>query len=119
MNRNRLVWGLAVLSVALGFGWASREFALAREGASTLGSQTLNVDQLNYTEATYQGAPVGKNGVYLIGDTPASSKFVTGRFVLAPGKTPHAPHTHVEEEIMIIESGDGEIFCDGKTTKVG
>ena len=36
-----------------------------------------------------------------------------------PGKTPHAPHTHVEEEIMIVESGRGEIFCDGKTTKVG
>jgi mannose-6-phosphate isomerase-like protein (cupin superfamily) len=44
---------------------------------------------------------------------------VTGRFILQPGKTPHAPHTHVEEEVMIVESGTGEIFCDGKTTKVG
>ena len=25
----------------------------------------------------------------------------------------------VEEEVMIVESGTGEIFCDGKTTKVG
>ena len=62
---------------------------------------------------------VGKNGVYLSGDTPASTKFATGRFILEPGKTPHAPHTHIEEEVMIIESGHGEIFCDGKTTKVG
>ena len=39
------------------------------------------------------------------GDTPASTKFVTGRFVLDPGKTPHPPHTHAEEEVMVIESG--------------
>jgi mannose-6-phosphate isomerase-like protein (cupin superfamily) len=114
-----MVWGLAILSVAYGSGWASREIVQAREKATTLDSQTLNVDHLKYAEATYQGAPVGKNGVYLAGDTPASSKFVTGRFILDPGKTPHAPHTHDEEEIMIIESGTGEIFCDGKTTKIG
>jgi mannose-6-phosphate isomerase-like protein (cupin superfamily) len=119
MNRSRLVWGLAILSVAYGSGWASREIVQAREKATTLDSQTLNVDHLKYTDATYQGAKVGKNGVYLAGDTPASSKFVTGRFILDPGKTPHAPHTHDEEEIMIIESGTGEIFCDGKTTKIG
>ena len=119
MNRNRLIWGLAILSVALGTGWASRELAAARQKASTLESQTLTVDHVKYGDAHYQGAKVGKNGVYLAGDTPASSNFVTGHFVLDPGKTPHAPHTHVEEEVMIVESGTGEIFCDGKTTKVG
>ena len=69
--------------------------------------------------ATDKGQTVGQNGVYLAGDTPASTKFVTGRFTLPAGKTPHDPHTHVEEEIMIVESGHGEILCDGKTTKVG
>ncbi len=44
---------------------------------------------------------------------------MTGRLVLDPGKTPHPPHTHVEEEIMVIEQGHGEIFVDGKITKVG
>ena len=68
---------------------------------------------------TDKGEAVGKNGVYIAGDTPASTKFVTGRFMLLPGKSPHAPHTHAEEEVMIIESGHGEIFCDGKTTKIG
>jgi mannose-6-phosphate isomerase-like protein (cupin superfamily) len=69
--------------------------------------------------ATDKGESVGENGVYIAGDTPASTKFVTGRFVLPPGKTPHAPHTHPEEEVMIIERGHGEIFCDGTTTKIG
>ena len=70
-------------------------------------------------EDRYEGKPVGHNGVYFKGDTPASPKSVTGRYVIDPGKSPHPPHTHVEEEVMIVESGLGEIFCDGKTTKVG
>ena len=40
-----------------------------------------------------------------------------GRFVLDAGQTPHAPHEHQEEEVMIIESGTGEIFCDGPGEK--
>src|SRR5262249_39076870 len=76
-------------------------------------------DQVKMNEYQYEGKPCGQIGLYVNGDTPASAKFVTGRFVLDPGKTPHPPHTHVEEEVMVVESGRGEIFCDGKTTKVG
>lgn len=65
------------------------------------------------------GAVVGRAGAYLSGDTAGTKNFITGRFVLEPGKTPHAPHRHAEEEVMVIESGTGEIFCDGKTTQVG
>ncbi len=77
-------------------------------------SGTINLDQVKMASFMDKGELVGKNGVYLSGDTPASTKFVTGRFVLEPGKSPHAPHAHAEEEVMIIESGHGEILCDGK-----
>ncbi len=66
-----------------------------------------------------RGSVVGKLGIYLAGETPESKNFVTGRLVLDAGKTPHPPHTHVEEEIMVIEQGTGEIEVDGKITKVG
>jgi mannose-6-phosphate isomerase-like protein (cupin superfamily) len=39
--------------------------------------------------------------------------------VLEPGSTPHPPHTHPEEEFMIVASGTGEIVCAGQTTQVG
>ncbi len=107
------------LAVALGLGWAFREVAFARERAKVLNSQTVNLDQVKMGPFEYDGKKVGEVGTYLEGDTPASRDFVTGRFVLAPGQTPHAPHRHVEEEVMIVEKGDGEIFCEGKTTKVG
>src|SRR5262249_42761616 len=112
-------WGIAVLALVLAAGWLCREVAFALERAAEVTSKTINLDQLQLDSFSDKGNLVGKNGVYLAGDTPASSKFVTGRFVLQPGKSPHPPHTHPEEEVMIIEGGQGEILCDGKTTKVG
>lgn len=106
-------------ALALGLGWTAREIAFARERADALKSATIPVGDVKMSDYSYEGKQVGKVGAYLSGDTPGSTKFVTGRFLLDPGQTPHAPHTHLEEEVMIVESGNGEIFCDGKTTKVG
>jgi mannose-6-phosphate isomerase-like protein (cupin superfamily) len=106
-------------ALALGLGWTWREVAFANRLADLVASQTVNVDKVEMKPFTYEDKLVGKVGVYVAGDTPGSSKFVTGRFVLEAGQTPHAPHTHAEEEVMVVEKGIGEIFCDGKTTKVG
>jgi mannose-6-phosphate isomerase-like protein (cupin superfamily) len=112
-------WGFAGLALVLAAGWLYREAAFARDGTRQVTSGTIHLDQVQMVTARDKGQPVGTNGVYLSGDTPGSTKFVTGRFVLPPGKSPHAPHTHPEEEVMIIESGHGEILCDGQTTKIG
>jgi mannose-6-phosphate isomerase-like protein (cupin superfamily) len=112
-------WGFAGLALILAAGWSYREVAFALDEGRRATSGTINLDQIEMRSFTDKGEAVGKNGVYLAGDTPASTKFVTGRFVLEAGKSPHAPHTHAEEEVMIIESGHGEILCDGKTTKIG
>ncbi len=112
-------WGFASLALVLAAGWSYREVAFALDEARRATSGTINLDQVEMKSFSDKGEPVGKNGVYLAGDTPASTKFVTGRFVLEAGKSPHAPHTHAEDEVMIIESGHGEILCDGKTTKIG
>ena len=109
----------SALALALATGWAAREVAHARTLAEHVKSGTINVDKVEMKDTLYEGKHVGKNGVYLMGDTPGSTKFVTGRFVIPAGKSPHPPHTHAEEEVMIVEAGTGEIFCDGKTTKVG
>jgi mannose-6-phosphate isomerase-like protein (cupin superfamily) len=109
----------SALALILGLGWATREIAFALESAEEVRSQTVTLERVAMKEYRYEGQPAGKIGLYVQGETPASTQFVTGRFVLDPGKTPHAPHTHAEEEVMIVESGRGEIFCDGKTTKVG
>lgn len=110
---------LAGLCAILALGWTAREVAHAREKADTLKSATIVLNEVKMSEYKDAGKAVGQAGAYLAGDTPGSTKFITGRFVLNPGQTPHPPHKHAEEEVMIIESGEGEIFCDGKTTKIG
>lgn len=108
------------VALMLALGWAAREVAHATERAAAAAvSKTVNLDEVKMEVSNYEGARAGELGIYVNGDTPASSNFVAGRFIIDPGKTPHLPHTHVEEEVMVIESGTGEIFCDGKTTKVG
>ncbi len=113
-----LPWTVALV---LALGWTTREAARALEAKTSAEpvSGTVTLDQVPMKEVRFQDVPVGKIGIYVNGETPSSTQFVTGRFVLDPGKTPHFPHTHLEEEVMIVETGNGEIFCDGKTTKVG
>jgi mannose-6-phosphate isomerase-like protein (cupin superfamily) len=106
-----------LLALAIGWGW--REAAHARERSKELASQTLGVNDLKMSVFKDGDAPVGHIGLYWQGETPGCSSLVTGRFVIDPGKSPHAPHVHDDEEVLIVESGHGEIICDGKTTKVG
>lgn len=108
-----------LVALALAVGWTAREIAFARERAELVKSQTVTLEQVKMEDFENAGQPAGQVGAYVAGETPASTKFVTGRFVLPPGKSPHPPHRHPEEEVMIIESGNGEIVCDGKTTPVG
>lgn len=110
---------LGGLALVLACGWAAREVAFARERAGMVSSGTVTLDRVEMGDYRADGQLVGSAGTYFAGDTPGSTKFVTGRFVLEPGKTPHPPHRHPEEEVMIIESGRGEIVCDGKTTAIG
>jgi mannose-6-phosphate isomerase-like protein (cupin superfamily) len=111
--------GLAFLVLALALGWAAREVVHAQERAKVVESKTVTLDQVAMETYKDGESVVGTAGAYFTGDTAGTKNFITGRFVLESGKTPHAPHKHVEEEVMIVESGTGEIYCDGKTTPVG
>lgn len=108
-----------LLALSLALGWAWREAAHARERAPAIASKTVNLDEVSMSVYEDEGKPVGKIGLYFDGATEESQSLVAGRFVIDPGKSPHPPHVHPDEEILIVESGRGEIFCEGKTTKVG
>ena len=56
---------------------------------------------------------------YIPGALAGASSVLLWLFMLDPGASPHPPHTHPEEEFMIVADGTGEIVCDGKTTQVG
>ena len=68
------------LAVVLGLGWVAREAAFAAEKSRKVASQTVTLDQVKMSPAAYQGRKSGDIGVYIEGDTPGSTNFVTGRF---------------------------------------
>jgi quercetin dioxygenase-like cupin family protein len=37
---------------------------------------------------------------------------------LGPGQAPHAPHKHLHEEVMMLQTGVLDVTIDGKTTRI-
>lgn len=62
--------------------------------------------------------PWGTLRVYYEGKTDEVAYMNSGTVTLKPGQEPHPPHTHVEEEFLLITAGSGEMVIDGKTVKV-
>lgn len=51
--------------------------------------------------------------------TPTLDELEIHISTLAPGKSPHAPHQHEHEELLIVKEGTLETFQSGTTRKVG
>jgi quercetin dioxygenase-like cupin family protein len=58
--------------------------------------------------------PFGDHRVYFEGSTGQLKAMTAGSLLLKPGASPHPPHTHDEEEFILIAEGSGEISIDGK-----
>jgi mannose-6-phosphate isomerase-like protein (cupin superfamily) len=108
----------ALVALALAAGWAAREVAHAADKAKFIKSETITANEVKLADQVYQNKPTGQAGVYFQGKTPGTRSFITGRFILKPGTEPHPIHQHVDEEIMIVTRGKGEISCAGKTRAV-
>lgn len=51
--------------------------------------------------------------------TPTLEELEIHISTLAPGKSPHAPHQHQHEELLILKEGTLETFQSGTTRRVG
>ncbi len=69
-------------------------------------------------EATLTHETFGDLRVYYDGPTGQLSAMTAGSLRLKPGMSPHPPHQHPEEEIMVVTEGTGEITVEGKATQV-
>ena len=72
---------------------------------------------LDPAKAELRREPFGDLRVYFSGSTEQLSGMEAGSLELKPGMTPHPPHQHPEEEIMVITEGAGEISLNGKVSK--
>lgn len=70
-------------------------------------------------KATITKEPFGDLCIYWEGATDQIKSITAGSLRLKPRMSPHPPHTHPEEEFMVITEGTGDVTVDGKVTKVG
>jgi quercetin dioxygenase-like cupin family protein len=57
--------------------------------------------------------------VYLEGNTEQLKGLTVGSLELKAGQSPHPPHTHPEEEVLLITDGHAEVSIAGKVTNAG
>ena len=55
----------------------------------------------------------------LDGTTHSNDHMEVHETTLAPGSSPHPPHTHVHEELFLIMQGTLAVTIAGKTTEIG
>lgn len=79
-----------------------------------LPNATVDASKAKLTQEAF-----GDLRIYFEGPTDQVKSMTAGSLKLKPGMSPHPPHTHPEEEFMVITEGTGEINIEGKITKVG
>jgi mannose-6-phosphate isomerase-like protein (cupin superfamily) len=93
--------------------------ALATGAAGKATSPAWPDGVISFKENKTEKLPFGELTVYHDGKTNQLKSMITGTLLLYPGKEPHPPHQHPEEEIMIITEGSGTIFINEKNIDVG
>lgn len=82
--------------------------------AEKIPTTTLDAAKARLTRESF-----GDLRIYFTGATDQINSMTAGSLLLKPGMSPHPPHTHPEEEFMVITEGTGEISLEGKIMKVG
>lgn len=92
--------------------------ALPAISAMAAGPAKLPDGTFDSSHAKLDRQPFGDLRIFFDGPTDQLRSLTAGSLLLKPGMSPHPPHQHPEEEIMVITEGSGEIVMDGKMTKV-
>jgi quercetin dioxygenase-like cupin family protein len=102
---------VAVLAFAGGLIVASA----SRGGPALLGSTSLTWEQIEASG----NSTTGLSRRFFQSPTATLDELEMHVTHLPPGKSPHAPHTHPEEELVIIKEGTLEAMQAGKTRRLG
>ena len=67
-------------------------------------------------DGQHRTAPFGEVHIYYKGETDQLRLLETLRVRVNPGYSPHPPHQHPEEEILLVVEGEGEFVLDDQAT---
>lgn len=89
--------------------------ALAASGAGAkIADATFDSQKAKLTKENF-----GDLRIYFEGPTDQLKSMTAGSLRLKAGMSPHPPHKHPEEEILLVTEGTGEILVNGKVNQVG
>jgi quercetin dioxygenase-like cupin family protein len=106
LENRRAILKLVGLSAVLGSPLASA------------GSGHLRNIMVDAKDAKLTREPFGDLRVFFEGPTEQLKSMTAGSLSLKPGREPHPPHHHPDEEFMIVTEGAGEILVGGKRYQV-
>lgn len=87
--------------------------SISADGAAVLPNGTTDASGVKVTKESF-----GDLRVYYEGPTEQLKMMTAGSLMLKPGMSPHPPHTHEEEEFMVVTEGTGTIEVEGRKTAV-
>jgi quercetin dioxygenase-like cupin family protein len=100
---------------ALAFAGGLAAATAGRAAPSLLGSTTLTWEQIEASG----NSTTGLSRRFFQNPTATLDELEMHVTHLPPGKAPHPPHTHPEEELVIIKEGTLEAMQSGKTRRLG
>ncbi len=108
ITRRDIVVAVTAVSVTLGV------TAMVRAQAKVMPSSTWD-----WTAMTAQPTKVGAVRRVVQSPTPTLDELEIHITTLNPGESPHAPHSHVDEELIIIKEGTVESLNHGANVRLG
>jgi quercetin dioxygenase-like cupin family protein len=109
MTRRNVVAGLLAMPSVL-----SAVATAAEDSQSILGPAVFEWDKMDFHKT-----PTGEVASLCKQPTATVDQLEMHVSKLNPGTASHAPHRHVNEELIIIREGECETLSDGKWIKVG
>jgi len=103
-------FGVAALSASL---------ALAGVAATHAGTTVLGSRVFDWNDLKVEATKIGSTRKVVQQPTATLDELEIHVTTLNPGETPHAPHKHPDEELLIVKEGTVESLVNGELKRVG
>ncbi len=86
---------------------------------TTNSSAALPSTVIDWAKLPVKPTPTGERRELFDSPTATFTNLVGHVTTLNPGETPHAPHRHSDEEMILIKSGTLEVIINGRPQRAG
>ena len=108
-----------VTIAAIGAGLTLAAFAVNPGRAAAPAAPVMHSGVFTWESLSVEATKVGARRAVFDNPTPTLERLEMHVTTLRPGESPHGPHRHPNEELIIIKEGTLESFVNGEYRRVG